>query len=98
MSEQTNERDTFELKSLPEKLEFIKGHVFESYKVLEEINIKGHDNIKHINMVFDALYKSTIMLDISLEEAMNLEVGEKKQKEMKDEIEQENDSQEIKDG
>jgi len=80
MNEEINQQEEFESKTLSEKISYVKQYIFESYKLLEQVDVKGHQNSKTLNAVFDGLYNSTIMLNVSLEEAMNFEGKEKQEK------------------
>ena len=59
---------------LPSEVIFnIKNQIHETYKYLEQVDVKGHQNSRIMNAVFDSLFKASTTLDKLQEEVMNLE-------------------------
>ena len=61
-------------KEIPSvRIENIKMTIYQLYKYLEEIEVKGHENAKKLNNIFNSFLQITEFLEELKEDVMNLE-------------------------
>lgn len=72
--EKKEEEKGEEKKEIPSvRIENIKATIYQIYKYLEQVEVRGHENSKILNNVFNSFLQLTGVLESLKEDVMNLE-------------------------